>query len=102
MSLGSALQTAAIRPTTRADKLRKYAEQIVFDRSPFGPWITTLILFAVVFGGYAAAAWVDHLPWTAHDKSRATSLDHRVWVALVASTLIVCCALGHLAALFCA
>jgi hypothetical protein len=89
MSLGSP-QTAP-SATTRADSW-KYAEQIVFDRSPFGPWITTLILFAVVFGGYAAAAWVDHLPWTAHDKSGA-SLDHRVWVAL-SLTLIVCCALG--------
>jgi hypothetical protein len=89
MSLGAS--QSAPSGTTRADSW-KYAEQIVFDRSPFGPWITTLILFAVVFGGYAAAAWVDHLPWTAHDKTGA-SLDHRVWVAL-SLTLIVCCALG--------
>jgi hypothetical protein len=69
-----------------------YAEQIFYDRSPFGLWITTLILFAVLFGGYAAAAWIDHVPWIVHDKS-GPGLDHRVWVAL-SLTLIVCCALG--------
>jgi hypothetical protein len=70
-----------------------YAEQAIYDHSPFNnPWITTLILFAVLFGGYDAAAWVDHVPWIVHDKSGAT-LDHQVWVAL-SLTLIVCCALG--------
>jgi hypothetical protein len=46
----------------------------------------------VLFGGYAVAAWIDHIPWIVHDKSGAT-LDHRVWVA-ISLTLIVCCALG--------
>jgi hypothetical protein len=69
-----------------------YVEQVLYDRSPFNVWITTLILFAVLFGGYAAAASIDELPWIVHEKSGAT-LDHRVWVA-ISLTLIVCCALG--------
>lgn len=69
-----------------------YFEQVLYDRSPFNLWITTLIVFAVLFGGYAVAAWVDHVPWVVLDRSGA-SLDHRVWVA-ISLTLIVCCALG--------
>jgi hypothetical protein len=69
-----------------------YVEQALYDRSPFNLPITTLILFAVLFGGYAVAAWVDHVPWVVHEKSGAT-LDHRAWVA-ISLTLIVCCALG--------
>jgi hypothetical protein len=69
-----------------------YVEQLLYDRSPFNLPITTLILFALLFGGYALATWVDHVPWVVHEKSGAT-LDHRAWVAL-SLTLIVCCALG--------
>jgi hypothetical protein len=70
----------------------RYLEQVLYDRSPFNLWVTTLILFAVLFGGYAVAAGIDHVPWVVHDKSGA-GLDHRVWVA-TSLTLIVCCALG--------
>jgi hypothetical protein len=69
-----------------------YIEQVLYDRSPFNVRITTLILFAVLIGAYAAAAWIDHVPWVVHQKSGAT-VDHRAWVA-VSLTLIVCCALG--------
>ena len=69
-----------------------YVEQIIYDSSPFNVWITTLILFAVLFGGYAAAAWIDGVHWIVHEKSGA-AIDHRAWVA-ISLTLIVCCALG--------
>lgn len=69
-----------------------YVEQGLYDRSPFNLWITTLILFALLLGSYAAAAWLDHVPWIVRERSGA-SLDHRAWVAL-SLTLIVCSALG--------
>jgi hypothetical protein len=82
------LETAEPPPADRWG----YFEQALYDRSPFNLPITTLILFAVLFGGYALATWVDRVPWVVHETSGA-SLDHRAWVAL-SLTLIVCCALG--------
>jgi hypothetical protein len=89
MSLSAPQLASAARPGTDS---WSYLEQVLYDRSPFNPWITTLVLFAVLFGSYGAATWIDHVSWVVYDKAGA-SLDHRVWVA-ISLTLIVCCALG--------
>jgi len=87
------MATTPLTPSARPGADRwGYIEQGLYDHSPFDVWITTLILFGVLMGAYVTAAWVDHVPWTIHDRSGAT-LDHRAWVAL-SLTLIVCCALG--------
>jgi hypothetical protein len=87
------METTQAAPSAAPGRDRwSYVEQTLYDASPFGVGITTLILFAVLFGGYAAAAWIDGVHWIVHEKSGAT-IDHRAWVAL-SLTLIVCCALG--------
>jgi hypothetical protein len=68
MSL-SGLQSA--RPATPGADSWRYAEQAFYDHSPFNLWITTLILFAVLFGGYGAAARFDHVPWIVRDEPHA-------------------------------
>lgn len=68
------------------------AEEVIYDRSPGGPLLTTAAMFAVLVGAYALAAWIDHVPWivrVGHDPD----IDHRAWIA-VCLTLIVCSVLG--------
>lgn len=71
---------------------RSYAEQQLFDISPFNLWITTALLFATLTAAYALSAGVDGVGWIVRERT-GPALDHNARVALVLS-LIVCSILG--------
>lgn len=83
-------------PATQSGAFRaerwSYAEQRLYDRSPFNLWITTAIVLAALIGAFAVAASIDGVPWIVRDKT-GPAFEHRAWLA-ICLTLIVCSSLG--------
>ncbi len=75
---------ALIRP---ASVPRANAEQWIYDISPAGIFITTAVIFLVVFGAYLAALALDHVAFF-DPSGRVLGLSGTVWPAFVLSLMI--------------
>jgi hypothetical protein len=63
-------------------------EQWMFDRSPFGTLLTSILIFLFLAGALAGAMTLDHLP-IFDPAGKVLGLSRSVWPALVLSLLIV-------------
>jgi hypothetical protein len=90
---GASMEVQAQGVARRAGQEWRQAEQMLFDTSPVGLTTTSLVLFAVLVGGFAIVAWIDHAPWIIRGAGGAPEVDRRAWVS-VCLALTIASALG--------
>lgn len=75
-------------PTVDPRRLaRSNAEQWIYDRSPFGIFVTSLLLLALFLASFAAAQLIDRVPFLDR-QGRVAGLTDSVWPAIVLSVML--------------
>lgn len=66
---------------------RTNAEQWLYEHSPFGTLLTSILLFVVLFAGFAAAQMLDGLSFF-DPRGQVAGLNDGVWPAIVLSLML--------------